>query len=373
MIPFNKPYISPSTLVNIEKCLKNSHQSGDGPFSYLATSEMTKLFKHENILLTPSGTHALELALFALDLEVGDEVIVPSYTFSSVANAVILAGGKPVFADISEKDLNLQVNQIESKVSKNTRALIIVHYAGVACDLDDIINLSKKYDFEVIEDNAHGIGARYKNQNLGNFGSFSTYSFHETKNIQTGEGGALIINNKKFLDKVHILREKGTNRKNFHLGLVDKYTWIDRGSSWLMPEITASILYSQLLDFEKIKEKRNYLWHLYSTQLKDWGELKGFKLPSIPEFAQHNSHIFHIRVKNEIERNMILKYLNDNKIMGVFHYQALHKSSVAKKYGFVKGFFDNSEFAQNTLIRLPLYFDLSNKEMDFIIDTLKKF
>jgi|688.fasta_scaffold127036_2 dTDP-4-amino-4,6-dideoxygalactose transaminase len=375
VIPFNKPYIARNSLLNIRNSMQSSHHSGDGPFSKKVSAQMSDLFGFENVLLTPSGTHALELGLLALDLTRDDEVIVPSFTFSSVPNAVILAGGTPVFADVSKSDLNLNVVEIKSVLTKRTKAVILVHYAGVACDLDEIKILADEFNFKIIEDNAHGIGAKYKNQNLGNIGIFSTFSFHETKNIQTGEGGAIVINDEELIERISVIREKGTNRKNFHLGLVDKYTWIDKGSSVLMSDLNASLLYSQLEEFKFIQKKRKSIWDFYYSHLSDWSEGYGYLIPNIPDYAEHNSHIFHIRLKNMEERQKFINHMRMNDVMSVFHYQALHESVAGKKYGNSnkQDSYENSKTAQDTLVRLPMFIELNEDEIQKIVKVAQEF
>jgi dTDP-4-amino-4,6-dideoxygalactose transaminase len=334
---------------------------------------MEKKFNFGSTYLTPSGTHSLELAINSLDLEIGDEVIIPSFTFSSVANCIVLAGATPVFCDINIETMNIDIVSLQNLITNKTKAIIVVNYAGVSPDYDKIRIITNQHGLILIEDNAHGLGSKYKNKYLGTFGDMSTLSFHETKNIQTGEGGALIVNNKKFDDTISIRREKGTNRKKFHLGLIDKYTWIEKGSSWLMSEISASLLWAQLQDYDLIQSRRNSIWNGYQERLKKWAYSNEISLPVIPENTTHNSHIFYLRFKNKVIRDSFIEYMRENEIMAVFHYQALHRSEAGIRFGKTYADCINSILAEETLVRLPLFPDLSAGEQNKIIETILGF
>lgn len=375
-IKFFKPYITNNELKYIRDILKNNFAiSGDGKYTKKVSALLEERYGIKKLLLTTSGTTALEMAVELLNLKEGDEIIVPSFTFSSTANAILRKKGLKVnFAEINEKTLNIDFQDVLNKVTKRTKAIIVVHYAGVACDMDTFVNFAKKEKIKIIEDAAQAIEAKYKNKYLGTIGDFGCFSFHETKNIVSGEGGALLINkkNKKIFEKAEIIREKGTNRNKFFRGEIDKYTWVDVGSSYLPSDILAAFLFAQLEYIEEITKKRIKVYNRYQRELSDL-EKKGLLiLPRIPEYATHNAHIFHIRLNESSHRDFILRYLHENGIKASFHYIPLHSSPQGRKVGYKAKDFPITEKVSSTLIRLPIYAGMKNTEISYVIDILKK-
>ena len=318
-----------------------------------------KLFERKKTLLTTSCTHALEMAAILLDIKKGDEVIVPSYTFVSTVNAFVLRGAKPVFIDIHNDTLNLDETLLEGLITKNTKAIIVMHYAGVGCEMDSIMKISKQYHIPVIEDNAHGLFGRYKGKYLGTFGAFSTQSFHDTKNFSCGEGGALFINNEKFIERARIIREKGTNRHRFINREVDKYTWVDIGSSFILSEILAAFLYAQFEQREIIQLKRKKIWDHYYVNLEEWAINSDIRLPLIPEYCEQPFHTFYLLMPSLEKREALIEHLKENRINAVFHYLPLHLSKMGKKFGFKSGDCPITEDISERIVRLPLYNDLN--------------
>jgi len=308
-----------------------------------------------------------------LDLKPGDEVIMPSFTFVSTANAFVLRGVTPVFVDIRSDNFNLDENKIESSITEKTKAIMVVHYAGIACDMKKILSIAKKYNLFVIEDAAHAIGAKYENKYLGTLGDLGTFSFHDTKNITCGEGGALLINNPDLIERSEIIREKGTNRNKFFRGEVDKYTWVDIGSSFLLSEVSAAFLYAQLEELENINAKRVKIWNKYYENLKDLNTEHQIGLPFVPGYATHNAHIFYLVLKNLDERSRLITFLKENGVSSVFHYVPLHNSPAGLKYGKTFCELPVTEDLSERLLRLPLYFDLSESEVSFILEKLNLF
>tara|TARA_Y100000310_G_C20668531_1_gene808970 strand:+ start:415 stop:1545 length:1131 start_codon:yes stop_codon:yes gene_type:complete len=369
-IPFNKPFFTGNELENIKEVLNSGKVSGDGKFSKECQNIIENKFNTEKAFLTNSCTDALELSAILINIKKSDEVILPSFTFPSTANAFILRGAKPIFVDIREDTLNMDENIIEEKITENTKAIIPVHYAGVGCEMDKINEISKRHNLHVIEDAAQGVNAKYKNKYLGAIGDIGAYSFHETKNYNSGEGGAILLNNKLFIERTEIIREKGTNRSKFLKGQVDKYTWVDIGSSFLLSDILSSILQLQLKNLDSIQDKRKLIYEHYYNNLKDLQDQGKITLPTIPDHCDSNFHSFHIILKNQSERDKVMKFLNDNGIQAVFHFIPLHNSPMGKSFG--NESLPLTESISSRILRLPFYADLKIKEVDYITSNLKK-
>lgn len=353
MIPFNKPFVTGNELLYMQQAIINGKLSGGGEFSKKCHSFFEERYGIKKCLLTTSCTDALEMSALLLDIKAGDEVIIPSYTFVSSANPFILRGAKIVFADSEASTPNIDVQQIESLITHRTKAIVVVHYAGVACDMDTFLNICKKYNIYLVEDAAQAIESSYKGKPLGTFGHLAAFSFHDTKNITCGEGGMLAINDEKFIERAEIIWEKGTNRKKFFRGEVDKYEWVDMGSSFLMAELNAAFLWAQLEKLEKIQEKRVKIWETYHHFL---AKTTFFQPPFIHDYATNNGHIYYITCNNIEERTALIQYLKSEGIQTAFHYQSLHKSA------FYREKHDNRELknAENyadCLLRLPFYYE----------------
>ena len=361
-IPFNRVYLQGNELKYVQQAIGNGHISGDGTFTHKCNSLLEKELGVKKALLTTSCTHALEMSAILLDIKPDDEVIVPSFTFVSTVNAFVLRGAKPVFIDIRPDTLNMDETQLERLITQKTKAIIPVHYAGVACEMDTIMDIANKYQIPVIEDNAHGLFGRYKGRYLGTFGTFATQSFHETKNFSCGEGGALLINDENYIERAEIIREKGTNRSRFFRGQVDKYTWVDIGSSYLPSDILAAFLFAQLEQREKIQTKRKKIWDYYYDHLKDWAEENGVRLPIIPSNCDQVYHMFNLLIPSLEKRTALINRLKQNNISAVFHYLPLHLSDLGKKFGGKKGDCPVTEDISNRLIRLPFYTNISLEE-----------
>lgn len=372
MIQFNKPYLTGREIEYISNCLKGDVLSGDGKYSKKCTELMQEKFKANNVLLTPSCTHALELAALAANIKQGDEVILPAYTFVSTANAFVLHGAKPVFVDVREDTLNIDENKIEEKITPRTKAIVPVHYAGIAAEMEKIMEIAKKHNLLVIEDAAQGVNAKYHGRYLGTLGDFGCYSFHNTKNYICGEGGAILTNNLSFLEKVEIMREKGTNRKKCLRGEIDKYTWVDLGSSYLLSDILAAFLYPQLEDMEYIKELRRTIHNRYLEELKDLNSI--VRLPYIPEGIESNYHLFHFLTENEKQRDALLNYLKNRGIQANTHYAVpLHISPMGKKFGYKEGDLPVAENIASRLIRIPMFIGITSEQQTEISNTIKNF
>jgi dTDP-4-amino-4,6-dideoxygalactose transaminase len=300
-------------------------------------------------------------------------VITPSFTFVSTVNAFLLRGAKPKFADIRPDTLNIDENQIEEMVNEKTRAIYVVHYAGVGCEMDKILEIAARHGLQVVEDNAHGLFGRYRGKLLGTFGSMACQSFHETKNISSGEGGALLINDGTLIERAEIIREKGTDRSRFFRGQVDKYSWVDLGSSYLPSEIIAAVLYSQLEEAEKIQEKRRSIWEAYFQGLDEWARESGIKLPTIPDYCDQSFHLFYLILPNLEERQRFIKFLRENQIYSVFHYVPLHSSIMGRSLGYQEGDLPVTEDMSDRLVRLPFYFDLTEADQHQVMSVIKKF
>jgi dTDP-4-amino-4,6-dideoxygalactose transaminase len=372
LIPFNKPHLTGKETEYIKIAVESGKISGDGMFTEKCHSFFEQRYGFKKVLLTTSCTDALEMAAILVDIHDGDEVIVPSYTFVSTANAFVLRGAKIVFADSEELTPNIDVAKIESLISPRTKALVVVHYAGVSCDMDPILDIANKHHLFVIEDAAQAIDSFYKGKVLGSFGHMATFSFHETKNVSSGEGGMLVINDERFLKRAEIVREKGTNRSAFFRGEVDKYGWLDIGSSYLPSDIIAAYLYAQLENLEVIQAERKQLWRSYYEKLKPLEEKGLVKLPFIPRFATNNGHMFYMVCRTLDERSALLKDLNRNDVNAVSHYVALHKSPFWRDKHDGRELPNTDRYADG-LVRLPMYYGLTNDDTRRVVDRVFEF
>ncbi len=372
-IPFNKPAYIPESEDYVSQAIKSGHLSGDGPFTKRGSALLESLTGARKALLTTSCTHALEMAAILLDLQPGDEVIVPSFTFVSTVNAIVLRGAKPIFIDIRPDTLNLDETQLEGLITPRTKAIFLVHYAGVSCEMDIINQIAEKHQIRVVEDNAHGLFAKYRGKNLGTLGVMATQSFHETKNISTGEGGALLINDPRLIERAEIIREKGTNRSRFFRGMVDKYTWVDIGSSYLPSEMIAAMLLAQLEAAQQIQTRRKQIWETYFEELSGWSTANGIRLPFVPDYCEHPAHIFYLLMPNLEVRTRFIEWMGAHEILSVFHYLPLHLSDMGVKLGGRPGDCPITEDVSDRLVRLPLFFDLSDSQLAYVIETAKSF
>lgn len=372
-IPYNKPYLTGKEMHYIYDAVHFGKISGNGKYTIKCQTFFEQRFGFKKALLTTSCTMAIEMAAILIDVQPGDEIIVPSYTFVSTANAFILRGAKVIFVDSETDNPNMDVTKLERLISSKTKAIVPVHYAGVACDMDSIMSLAEKYNLFVIEDAAQSIGAYYKDKPLGGIGHFSAFSFHETKNIISGEGGMLVVNDPKFIARSEIIWEKGTNRSSFNRGEIDKYNWIDIGSSFLASDLTAAFLYAQLENMDDILHRRNEIWRYYINQLRSLEKKGLLLLPKTPNYANHNAHIFYILLKNVDMRNELINHLKENGILAVFHYLSLHKSPYYEGKHGEQPSLPVSEYFEECLLRLPLYYKLSREEQDFIIIHIREF
>ena len=370
MIKFNMPSITGNELKKIEEVLKNDRYSGDGPYSKLSSDLIQQFTNSEKAYLVPSGTHALEMAAILSEVKTSDEVIMPSFTFSSTANAFLLRGAKIKFVDIRSDTLNINEELIEDAITEKTKVIVPVHYAGVSCEMDKIMKIASDHGITVVEDAAQCILASYKGRPLGSIGDFGCLSFHETKNIHCGEGGSLLLNNLNYMARSDIVMEKGTDRKKFIRGEVDKYTWQDIGSSFLMNEITAAFLYDQLLNVKEIIKERMALWNLYFETLDN---LEGVDLPTIPTQCKHNGHIFHIRLKDALTRDKLQKYLNEKGVQTATHYVPLHSSPFGSKVTTFVGDDIYTTRESSRLLRLPLHNRLTKTDIIYVSNMIKSF
>jgi len=374
MIPFNKPPLAGNEKKYILESIHSSKISGDGLFTKKCHQWFEDKLKCKKVLLTTSCTHALEMCAIILDIKEGDEVIMPSYTFVSTANAFVLRGAKIVFIDIREETMNIDETKIEEAITDKTKVIVPVHYAGVGCEMDTIMDLADKYNLFVVEDAAQGMMSSYKDKPLGTIGHFGTFSFHETKNYTSaGEGGLLIINDEKFINRAEVIREKGTNRSQFFRGMVDKYSWVDVGSSYLMNDVSASYLWGQLEKAEEINQDRLRSWNIYNSNLKELEEKNFIVLPTIPNSSTHNAHMFYIKVKNLELRTKLIKWLSSHEIVSVFHYIPLHSSVAGVKFGRFNGKDEFTTKDSERLLRLPLFYNISEIEIKVITDRIKEF
>lgn len=366
-IPFNQPTLTGKELDYISQCLAQSHLSGDGEFTKKAHLFLEKALGAPKVLLTTSCTHALEMSAILLDIQPGDEVICPAFTFVSTVNAFVLRGAIPVFIDIRPDTLNMDETMLERLISPRTKAIIPVHYAGVGCEMDRILEIANRYGIPVVEDNAHGLFGKYKGRYLGTYGTLATQSFHETKNFTCGEGGALIINDPQYIERAEIIREKGTNRSRFFRGQVDKYTWVDVGSSYLPSDILAAILYAQLEARDEVQNQRRRIWEYYATNLKDWADENGVRLPIVPQHCEQTYHMFYLLLPSLEKRQALIEHLRQRRISSVFHYLPLHISDMGRRFGGKEGDCPVTESVSDRLLRLPFYNDLSKEDQDRVI------
>jgi dTDP-4-amino-4,6-dideoxygalactose transaminase len=372
-IPFNRVDILGAELDYVRYAIENGHLSGDGPFTAQCERLLEDLLPDARVLLTTSCTHALELAGLLLEVGPRTEIVVPSFTFTSTANAFVLHGARIVFCDIRPDTLNLDENQLASLISEHTRAVVPVHYAGVACELDSIGALATAHGFSVVEDNAHGLFGSFHDQPLGTFGSLATLSFHETKNVTAGEGGALVINDEKLLERAEVLREKGTDRKRFFRGEVDKYTWHDIGSSYIPSELNAAFLLAQLEKHELIQRRRSELWHAYEAGLRAWASATGVDLPNVPAECGQAFHLFYLILPSREARDGLIAHLRQQGILAVFHYQPLHTSPMGRRLGGREGDCPVAERLAPRLVRLPLFTGLTDDEQASVIQSVSEF
>lgn len=366
-IPFNKPYLTGQEHAYMADAVKNGHISGDGIFTKRCHKLLEELLNIPRTLLTTSCTHALEMAAILLDIKPGDEVIVPAFTFVSTVNAFVLRGAKPVFCDIRPDTLNMNEALLPSLVTTRTKAIVPVHYGGVACEMDGIMALAEGRGIAVVEDNAHGLFGRYRGRNLGTFGCLATQSFHETKNIHCGEGGALIINDPALIERAEIIREKGTDRSRFFRGQVDKYSWVDIGSSYLPSDLLAAFLLAQLESAEKIQAKRRLIWEFYDQHLGEWSKNSGVTLPCIPEHCDQAYHLFYMLMPSMMARQKLITDLKTAGILSVFHYLPLHCSPMGIRFGGMVGDCPVTESVSDRLVRLPFYNDLCESDLKIIV------
>ena len=379
MIPFNKPYLTGKEMQYIEDAVKSGKISGNGLFTKKCQEFFEKEFGFKKTLLTTSCTDALEMAAILADIKEGDEVIVPSFTFVSTALAFVRQGADIVFADSYSDNPNIDADQIEALITEKTKAIVVVHYAGVACDMDKIMSIANKHGIIVIEDAAQAIDSYYISKDgtkkaLGSIGHLSAFSFHETKNIISGEGGMLCINDDRFIQRAEIIWEKGTNRSQFFRGEVDKYSWVDTGSSFLPSEIISAFLWAQIENMRDIQDKRIKIWNRYYEGLSSFEpvSIKKLKLPLIPEYATNNAHMFYLVCDNVDDRTRFIQHLKDKGILSVFHYLSLHKSSYYEKYSTRKSELPNSDMFSDCLVRLPLFYELTDEQVEYIINTIKE-
>jgi dTDP-4-amino-4,6-dideoxygalactose transaminase len=372
-IPFNRPCIVGAELTYVAQSIAGGHASGDGPFGRRAQILMEDRFDARRILLTTSCTSALEIAALLCDLQEGDEVILPSYTFVSTANAAVLRGAKPVFVDIRPDTLNIDERLIEAAITPRTRAIFPIHYAGVACEMDAIMDIARRHDLLVVEDAAQGVFAKYKGRWLGTIGHMGCYSFHETKNFSCGEGGALVVNDPRLERRAEILREKGTNRSQFLRGQVDKYTWVDVGSSYVISDMLAAFLVGQLENMEKITARRGEIYDRYASILAPLVERGVIRTPIVPQHCTTNYHMFYILAADLDERTALIAHLRQAGILAVFHYVPLHSSPFARSLGVPQTSLPVTEDASSRLLRLPMYFDLTDREVAEIAGTVLDF
>ena len=373
-ISFNRPpFVGKETEYIKEAVEKNGMICGDGPFTKKCSQWMKERFQTKNVLLTTSCTHALEMAAFLADIQPGDEVIMPSYTFVSTADAFVLRGATCVFVDIRPDTMNMDETKIEEAITEKTKAIVPVHYAGVSCAMDEIMAIAKKYNLKVVEDAAQGVNAFYKGKALGTIGDFGCYSFHETKNYSMGEGGAILFQDDRYLEPAEILREKGTNRSQYFRGQIDKYTWVGYGSSYLPSDMNAAYLWAQLEEADKINDKRLSIWNFYHEELKELEDKGVLERPYIPEYATHNAHMYYIKVKDLRVRTKLLAYLKERGILSVFHYVPLHSATAGKKFGRFHGEDVYTTKESERLCRLPMYYSLSLEEAAEVVKALKEF
>lgn len=373
MINFNVPPLVGDEYEYVKQAINSHKICGDGQFTKKCHTWMEERFNAQKVLLTTSGTTALDMAMLLCNLHLGDEVILPSYTFSSTATAAVLVGAKLVFVDIRPDTMNIDEKKIEAAITDKTKVIMVMHYAGVACEMDTIMEIAHRHNLIVVEDAAQGVMSTYKGKYLGTIGDLGCYSFHETKNFSMGEGGALVINNPKYNDRAEILREKGTNRARFFRGQVDKYTWVDRGDSYLPSEMNAAYLWAQLLRADEITQNRMDTWNAYYEAFKPFADAGRIELQSIPEGCEHNAHMFYIKLKDLEDRTDFITYMKQNGVGCVFHYVPLHSAPAGLKFGHFNGEDKYTTKESDRLVRLPMYYGLSKEDCSKVIDTVKEY
>lgn len=373
MIVFNVPPCADKAMDYIRECVENQKICGDGAYTKKCNQWIEERTGAGKCLLTTSCTHATELAALLADIQPGDEVIMPSYTFVSTADAFVLRGATPVFVDIRPDTMNIDEKLIEAAITDKTKAIVPVHYAGVACEMDTILDIAKRHNLLVIEDAAQGILSSYKGRALGTLGDFGCYSFHETKNYSMGEGGALLIRDEKYVEDAEIIREKGTNRSKFYRGQIDKYTWVNYGSSYLPSDMNAAYLYAQLEQADEINSARLACWNRYYEKLTPLMEAGRLELPVVPEGCVHNAHMFYIKAKDIAERTELIAFLKENGVLSVFHYIPLHTAPAGIKYGRFHGEDKYTTAESERLARLPMYYGLTPEQVDYICEVIKRF
>ena len=372
-IPFNRPTTLPEAIGCVTQALQSGRLSGNGPFTRGCETRLQEITGTRTALLTNSCTSALEMAALLLDAQPGDEVIVPSFTFVSTANAFAMHGFRPVFADCRPDTLNVDAHTIAPLVGPRTRAILAMHYGGVGCEMDGLVDLAQRHRLTLIEDNAHGLFGKYRGQPLGSFGAMATQSFHETKNVTSGEGGALLINDASLVERAEVLREKGTNRSRYFRGEVDKYTWVDLGSNYLQSEMQAAFLLTQLRASDLVQSRRAAIWHKYHAALQEWAKRNDVRLPVVPSHCEQPSHLYYILLPSESIRARVIEHFKDRGILAVFHYVPLHLSPMGRRFGGADGACPVTEDVSERLLRLPFYTDLSAADQDDVIDAVCQF
>jgi dTDP-4-amino-4,6-dideoxygalactose transaminase len=372
-IPFNRPSLVGAEFQYMQEAIANWHISGDGTFTRRCNALLEEALGVPKVLLTTSCTHALEMAALLLEIQPGDEVIVPSFTFVTTANAFVLRGAKPVFADIRPDTLNIDESQVEALITPHTKAILLVHYAGVGCEMDSLCEIARRHNIPIVEDNAHGLFGKYKGRFLGTFGCLASLSFHETKNFTCGEGGALLINDTRYAERAEIIREKGTNRSRFFRGQVDKYTWVDLGSSYLPSDILAAFLCAQLEAREQIQATRRRVWEYYYDHLHDWAGHAGVQLPVVPSYCEQPYHLFHLLLPSLEQRQAFTAHLKAHDVSSVFHYLPLHLSEMGRRFGGKAGDCPVAEDVADRLARLPFHNSLSDEDLERVVDLVKQF
>ncbi len=368
MIHFNVPPYVGTEFQYMKEAVENHKICGDGPFTQKCNNWMEKRFNAKKVMLTTSGSTALDMAALLCNLKTGDEVILPSFTFSSTANSFVMAGATLVFVDIRPDTMNIDENKIEAAITEKTKVIVPVHYAGVACEMDTIMDIARRYNLMVVEDAAQAVMSTYKGRALGTIGDFGCFSFHETKNYSMGEGGAIIINNEKYIERAEILREKGTNRSQFYRGQVAKYNWVDFGDSYLQSDLNAAYLWAQLQVADEINENRLTTWKKYNDAFKVYADEGKVQLPVIPHECEHNAHMFYLKFLNIRDRQNYIRYMKDNDIMCVFHYVPLHSAPAGLKYGRFHGVDTYTTTESDKLVRLPMYYNISEGDICSVIE-----
>jgi dTDP-4-amino-4,6-dideoxygalactose transaminase len=372
-IPFNKPALAGNEMAYVAEAVASGHISGDGVFTKRVHHLLEEALGVPKVLLTSSCTHALEMAALLLDIQPGDEVIVPAFTFVSTVNAFVLRGARPVFIDIRPDTLNLDESQLEALITPRTRAILPVHYAGVGCEMDTIMTIAGRHGIAIVEDNAHGLFGQYRGRSLGTFGTLATQSFHETKNFQCGEGGALLINDPQYVERAEIIREKGTNRSRFFRGQIDKYTWVDIGSSYLPSDMLAAFLLAQLEMRDSIQAARQRIWETYDRELRAWADACDVRLPVIPDHCTQTYHMYYVLMPSLAARTALIDHLKAQGILAVFHYLPLHLSDMGRGFGGQPGDCPVTEDVSDRLLRLPFYNSLTPDEQMSVIETVRAF